>query len=298
MSFKAGYCALLGMPNAGKSTLMNALLGEKVSIVSSKPQTTRRRIHGIWTTEEFQAIFVDAPGLVGKTSKLNEFLHDECLDILHGADSILVLLNLDEDSPDYVDRLVRLAEESRKPWAVVISKSDMPKAHRIQIIKDKLSTYNRPVVVTSALRAVEKCREDMKALLPSLLPDSPAPLYSEELYTTETVSGLSAEIIREKCFENLYQEIPYGLAVQIRQFQENNGKMPRIMADILVEREGHKKIVVGKAGENIKKIGSEARQDIEKLMEGQVYLELHVSVKPGWMKNSNLMKELGYVLKE
>ncbi|MES2767626.1 MAG: GTPase Era [Bdellovibrionota bacterium] len=295
-NYKAGFVALLGIPNAGKSTLTNCLVGEKVSIVTNKPQTTRRRISGIVSQRNFQAILVDAPGAVENTSGLNQFLRDELDDVIRGADTVLALLNLDAPSPEPLDRIIEMAQNCGKPWAAVISKTDLGHGNRSHTLKAKLENSSIPYIEISAHSEPQETRDKVFAIIKNLLPPSPAPLYSDEAPTTENVRDIVAETIREKCFEVLFQEIPYQLAVQIRAFEEGT-TLTKIYADIIIEKENQRKIVVGMGAANIKMIGTRARVIIEKLIGHKVYLELHVKVKKKWFKDPIVLKELGYVIK-
>lgn len=297
--YRAGFVGLLGEPNAGKSTLLNVLLGEEISAVSEKPQTTRERIKGIVSTKEAQVIFVDAPGTVRSTSGINSFLQAEVDDVVAKSDAILVVLSC-ENNDESAEKILKIAKESRKPMTVIVTKGDLLVGDRAPKCLRAILDANVDFVVLSALKREDETRRElMKRLIPQL-PEVDAPLYDEELLTTETMRKLSAEFVREACFQNTRQEIPYGLAVRIAKFvdldEESKKPMAKIYADIVVEREAHKGIVIGAKGANLKKIGMGARKKIEKLMGQNVYLELHVDVREGWTKNKRIMKELGYVL--
>ena len=295
-NFRAGFVALLGQPNAGKSTLLNMLLGEKVSIVSEKPQTTRNRITGILTTKEAQVVFVDAPGTLKSTSGINTYLQEEVADVIDNADVLAILLGADMGEEGSKE-LVSLAKRSKKPWFVVITKSDLLGGTRTPKYFQWLLDEQIPFVAISAMKRKDEAREEFMNRLMPLLPLSPAPLYEEDLYTTQTVRQMSAEFIREACFEHLQQEIPYGLAIRINEFKEDL-PIPRIRAEIVIEKENHKAIVIGAKGQTIKKIGMTARKEIERVVGDQVFLELHVHVKENWTRNPRVMKELGYVVQK
>ena len=296
MSYRAGFVGLIGLPNSGKSTLMNALVGEKVSIVTSKPQTTRRRVMGVLSDPDAQAIFVDAPGLVKAQKGLNQFLRDEAYDVIAQSDCLVVVLNIDEKRIENIDEVVNLAAESKKPWVMLINKTDLPELHRPQILRERYEKHGVPIVQGSARDGAEGLRETMLATLKPLLPPSPAPLYDEELYTLSATRDLCTEIIREKCFEQLHQEVPFGLAVRMLKFTEDEGPCIKLYTEILVAKENHRPIVVGKGGTLLKKIGTDSRKEIEALVGRQVYLDLRVSAKTGWQRNLGVMKELGYVV--
>lgn len=295
MGFRAGFVGLIGLPNSGKSTLMNAMVGEKVSIVTSKPQTTRRRVIGLMSGEKYQFVFVDAPGVVRAKSGLNMFLREEAFDVAAQSDMLIAVLNVDEKRPEQLDEIIQIAQESGKPWIALIHKTDLPEIHRPQILRDKLSGMNVPVIMGSAKEDPDSLREKLVEQILPLLPYSDGPLYDAELYTLSSVKELSCEIIREKCFETLHQEVPFGLAVRILKFDEE-GPIIKIHGEILVSKENHRGIVIGKGGQALKAIGSEARKEIEKLIGQKVYLDIQVASKKDWQKNPGIMRELGYVL--
>jgi GTP-binding protein Era len=293
--FRAGFVGIIGAPNAGKSTLLNALVGEKVAIVSAKPQTTRERIVGIVNSPEGQMVLVDAPGVVSPKGTLNRFLCHEYEDVIRNVDVLCAMLPVDGGSVEEIQDIIALVQKSAKPWVGIVSKDDIvEKVHRVSIILGLLSDAGVPVMVLSAENRPDECREKFLSTVLPLLPESPGPLYGEDLYTTHNMRDLVREIIREKCFELLEQEVPYGLAVRIVSFNED-GVVPRIEADIIVTKANHRGIVIGKGGSMLKNIGASARVDIEQLLGTKVYLGLHVSVRKNWMENSGIMKELGYV---
>jgi GTPase len=296
MSYRAGFVGLIGLPNSGKSTLMNALVGEKVSIVTSKPQTTRRRVMGLLTEDEYQMVVVDAPGIVSAKSGLNMFLEEESKDVISQSDVLIGVLNIDERSAESLDQIIQLLKTSGKPWIALIHKTDLPQIHRPQILRDKLADAEVPVVQGSALQDGKVLKELLLEHVVPLLPAADGPLYDADLYTLSTTRELCSEIIREKCFENLHQEVPFGLAVKILKFIEDEGPTIRLHSEILVAKENHRPIVIGRGGEILKKIGTEARKEIESLVGRKVYLDLRVASKQGWQKNPGVMKELGYVL--
>lgn len=296
MKYKAGFVGLIGLPNAGKSTLANTLIGEKVSIVTAKPQTTRQRVLGIRTDESSQILFVDAPGVIKSTSGLNGFLGAEYQSVMTDSDVLIAVLNIDCPRMEDLIAIAETCSAQGKPWMVVITKSDFEKPQRAAILREKLQKFSVPTVAVSALHQKEAARELVLPLVKDLLPLSPAPLFDPEIYTSQTLREMVSEIVREKAFELLHQEIPYGLAVQILKFDEDTGPVIKIYANILVNKEGHKAIVVGAGGSQLKQIGQTARREIEVLTERQVYLDLHVVVKKNWAKNSMMLEELGYVV--
>lgn len=298
MSYKAGFLGLIGQPNAGKSTLMNYLVREKVSIVTEKPQTTRRRVMGVWSTDEGQIVFVDAPGLIKADKGLNGFLSQEAEDVISQSDALLAILSVDEKNPEDAEKVIQMVSSSRKPWAGIITKSDIEeKQHRIMILKRMIEEAGGKSFQVSA-KDIDGDPENREALLIeflAMLPDSPAPLYDIELFTPHNTRDLVAEVIREKCFEFIHQEIPFSMAVRIIKFEEDAKPCPKIYAEIMVAKENHKAIVIGKGAAVLKEIGSAARKEIEQLMGEKVFLDLKVNFKSDWFNNKRIMQELGYV---
>ena len=299
MSYKAGYIGFVGLPNAGKSTLVNKLIGSKVGIVTSKPQTTRQKVVGIHTDETGQYLFVDSPGLIKSETGLNKFLQEEAELVAKESDSLLAILNVDEQSLEKLETIAQWVSEKNKPWMAVVTKTDIGKEHRALILREMLKKYEVKVIEVSA--AKDSSLQLQAKLLPEIakmLPDSPAPLFDPEIYTTQNTREMCSEIIREKCFEFLHQEIPYGLGVKIDKFDESAEEITKIYAQIIISKSNHKPMLIGKSGQTIKRIGSSARTEIEKLLDVKVYLDLHVKVKQDWMKQKSVLKELGYVWKE
>lgn len=299
MSYRAGFLGLIGQPNAGKSTLMNFLVEEKISIVSAKPQTTRRRMLGIWSSKEGQIVFVDAPGLIKAEQGLNGFLAREAEEVVRDSDALLAVLAVDAAKPEEAEQTLALVKASGKPWLAIITKADLAeKAHRTTILKNQVEAAGGRAVTVSALKKGRDSAEDHRALIDAclaLLPLAPAPLYDAEIFTPETEKSLAVEIVREKCFEFLHQEVPFGIAVQPLLFDEAAHPVPRLAFDIIVSKENHKGMVIGRGGEMLKKIGTAARQDIEKMLGEKIFLELKVTVRENWARQAKFMKELGYV---
>ncbi len=292
---KAGFVGLIGLPNAGKSTLVNLLVGEKVSIVTAKPQTTRSQILGILNVPEAQIIFADTPGEIVAEEGLNYFLQKEFEKSLNESDILLAILNLDADKFESLENIIKVVKATGKPWLPVVTKSDIPKlSHRLGKLIQLVESEGKPFLTTHYKRTTEQLREDLLQDIIELLPESPVPLFDSELYTTQSVKDIVREILREKCFEFLHEEIPYGLAVEVRKFDEDSGKTIKIHADLVISKENHKPMVVGKDGSKIKHIGTLARKDIERLTGRPVFLNLFVKVKKNWSKNELGLKEMGY----
>lgn len=302
MSLRCGFVGIVGNPNAGKSSFLNRIIAEKVAIVTPKPQTTRRRVLGILPVKENgvekgQIVFVDAPGLINSTSGLNPFLKEELEDVIKSSDALLAVLSLDEKSAEHVDEILDLVSQSGKPWACFINKTDLvAQAHRLAIIVDKIKAKNGTYFSGTCSHEEGVPVAAITEFFMQHLPESDRVLYDSELFTPHSLRELCSEIVREKCFEHLHQEIPYTMAVKIMRFDET-GKMPKITFEILVSKESHKALVIGKKGERLKAIAIDARKEIEKLMGTQVFIEFHVSIKESWMENKRIMEELGYVIK-
>ncbi|MCB0407392.1 MAG: GTPase Era, partial [Bdellovibrionales bacterium] len=260
-----------------------------------KPQTTRQRVTGVLTNEDFQAIFVDAPGVVRPQAGLNHFLSGEFQSVVEDVDVLFLLLQLDAKSPDVFHELIALAQKSKKPVLGIVTKIDRPEKHRILVLKEMLEKAGIESIKASALKNAPLMKEDVFEWLKKNLPETGAPLVDEEIYTTQNMKQMAAELIREKCFEYLHQEVPFGLAVHILKFDESQPNLTKIHAEIWVSRDSHQGIVIGRGGSSLKRIGSEARRDIEKLIDTKVFLDLHVKVKKNWSKDEQIMKELGYV---
>ncbi len=298
--YKAGFVGIIGQPNAGKSTLLNILVREKVSIVSSKPQTTRRRVLGIHNTKKGQIVFVDAPGILNAVAGLNGFLTQEALDVIAQSDFLYAVIALDTEKKEMAEEIIDLVVKSGKPWLGVITKVDLTEFSRRQLaLKEMMMKHKN---CKGVVELAKNWREDLVGARENLLqkalenlPPSPQPLYDIELYTPHSVKDLSVEIIREKCFETLHHELPYNLAIRMQKFDES-GELPKIYAEIIVGRDSHKPIVVGKQGATIKEIGTLSRKAIEQMMGKKVFLSLEVSVRENWFANKNIMKELGYVV--
>lgn len=295
---KSGFVGIIGQPNAGKSSFLNRMVAEKVSIVTAKPQTTRRRSLGIINDENYQIVFVDAPGMIKNNKKLNTFLQAELDDVIKTSDVLLAVLSIDEESVESIDEIIKLINQSGKPWCAFINKTDIgQKAHRTQIIRDKVKEAGGVAFTGTCSHDEGVPKSDIIEYIVSKLPESTAPLYDPELFTPHSVRELAVEIVREKCFEILHQEVPYGLAVRIAKFDEG-GKLPKISFEIIIEKESHKAIVIGKAGATLKEIGTQARKDIEKLMQEKVFIDMHVVVKENWTTDTRILENLGYKIEK
>jgi len=289
---KSGTIAIVGRPNVGKSTLLNRLIGEKISIVSRKAQTTRHRITGIVTNEDAQFVFVDTPGFQTKyANALNRAMNRGVTQTLSDVDLVLFVVEAGRyDAKDQA--VVRLLPKDR-PVILVVNKTDQFKDRNellpflAQVSADHDYTAVVPVSATKGRQTDVLLAEARKHLPNEGL------MFPEDDLTDKSERFLAAEYIREKVFRLLGDELPYSTTVEIERF-EIEGELRRIFAAIVVDREGHKAIVIGKGGESLKRIASEARQDMERLFDGKVYLEIWVKVKSGWNDDERLLKSLGY----
>lgn len=299
MTFRAGFVGIVGEPNAGKSTLLNRFLNEDLSIVTDKPQTTRKRQSGIVNLENGQIVFLDAPGFIRAKSGLNEFLMKEAKQVLADVDVLLVVISVDTERREQAEEVLNLVSKSQGKKIVIITKTDIEKYLPRRTAIQKMVAEKMPGVPILEMSS-KSSKIDIQDVLVKIweyLPASEAPLYDEDIMCLEAERVIVAEKIREQCLEMLHQEIPYKIAVMIRQFLEEE-KIVRIDADIIVGKESHKSIVVGKKGSMIKKIGTESRAKVEKFLNKKVMLKLQVVVRENWDENPNFMKELGYVIEE
>ena len=291
---KSGFTAIIGRPNVGKSTLLNKVLGQKIVIATDKAQTTRKRIKGIYTTPEGQIVFVDTPGVHKPLNKLGEFLLDEAKVAVPDADVILFLVDGSEPAGKGDRWIAQNILETEIPVIIVMNKVD--KLKKPEKVEENLISYktlfdkNLPVVKISA-----KTGRNIDTLISNIfkkLPDGEL-LYPEDVVTEETMRSVTEEIVREKILLNTSDEIPHSVAVKVEQYQEEE-EIDRIRATIFCETRSQKGILIGKNGSMLKKIGMEARQDLEKIIEKKVFLGLEVKVEKDWRKKENSLKSFGY----
>ncbi len=292
--FRSGYVSIMGRPNVGKSTLLNTLLGEKISIVTPRPQTTRKRITGIRTTENSQIVFIDTPGIHKPHHPLGEFMVKEAKEALKDVD--LVLFMVEPRFPGHADMLIiDLLRETLKgrPVLLVINKVDLvKKAELLPVIDEysRLYTFD-DIFPLSALNA-----DEVRLLLNAIekkLPRGPK-YYPDDMLTDQYERFVVSEIIREKVMTSTEEEVPHSVAVEILQWSERADGMLFLDANIYVEREGQKGIIIGKGGRKLKEIGSAARADIEKLLGRKVFMKLWVKVREDWRSDRKVLKELGF----
>ncbi len=292
MSFKSGFIAIIGRPNTGKSTLLNKVLGEKVAIVSARPQTTRNAIRGVHNMDDAQMVFIDTPGIHRLTGLLNEFMIREALNAVPDVDCVLLVVDSSRRPSGDERLIIENLQSVKSPVVLVLNKIDAAsKESLLPLIREysKLFKFTETVPV-SALTG--EGLPNLIAILKGILPEGPS-YFPDDILTDELERTIAGEIIREKVFRLTKQEIPYSVAVEIEEFVEKK-KLISIKAAINVERDSQKGIVIGKRGVMLKKIGTSAREDIEKLLNTKVYLELFVKVTKDWTKNKRALKEFGY----
>ena len=291
--FRSGYVAVIGRPNVGKSTLINALVGEKVSITSKKPQTTRDRIMGVLTTEDAQYIFVDTPGFQTKhSSELLDRMNKSVKSSLSDVDAVVMVIESTGWRPED-EEVLKLLPHDAKNVILAINKTDEVKESEVilPLIQESMKKFSfADVVPVSA----EKNRQldVLLQVIRKFLPEGDK-LFEDDIYTDKSPRFLAAEIIREKAFRLLGDELPYGVAVMIDKWEEN-AQGARIFATLIVNRESHKGIVIGEKGSKLREISRLAREDISAMLGKKVYLEVWVRVRKGWGDDAAVLKSLGY----
>ena len=292
-NFKSGFITIVGRPNVGKSTLLNALTGEKIAIVSNKPQTTRNKILTILTDDDSQIIFVDTPGVHAPRTKLGEYMNKVVTDAVDGVDAVLFVTEATGKLLNNEKEILEGLFNKKFPVILIINKADTVKNKEdmLSLIADATSVGEfASIIPISALKkdGINAVLDEIKKLLPQ------GPMYyPDDMITDQTEREIVAEIIREKMLRLLDKEVPHGTAVEIEYMKEGD-TLTKIGAVIFCEKASHKGIIIGKGGEMLKRIGSYSRSDIEKLLDKKVFLELWVKVKGDWRNSNFLLKEFGY----
>ncbi len=290
--FKSGYIQIVGETNAGKSTIFNRIVGEKVSIVSPKVQTTRKNIRGIYTDEKMQAIFIDTPGIHKVESKLSRVMIDSSLETLSDVDIVIYAIAANKKKLSVFDEnIIEKITKSKKPIICIITKTDRVKK---EIIEEKIAMLEdlgfENIIATSSY--TNTGIEELKETIYELLPEGPK-YYNEEEYTDQTTREMCEEIIRSKALKFLNEEIPHGIYIEIKNFKEGKTKkgedIVNIEAVIYTRKESHKGIIIGKNGKMLKKIGSTARQDLEEFLGCKVNLQTWVKTRKSWTNTDNII---------
>lgn len=293
---KSGTVAILGIPNAGKSTLLNAVLGEKIAAVSDKPQTTRKKLIGIHSTEEAQIIFLDTPGIHRSEKLLNQFLLSEILQAASDADLLCYLVAVDQSIPEALITFFREHQERYPSLKTIICLTKIDKLATVASRADEVSKAFGGLTPILVSAVTGQGLPELLREIVGLLPEGPAHYPNDEL-TDAPLRDIAAEIIREKATAATFEEIPYSLAVGIEAFKESP-ELTRIEAKIFVEQESQKGILIGKGGSQIKKVGTEARRELEKLVGTKVFLDLRVKVDKNWTKDPQKLARHGYVIRD
>jgi GTPase len=292
-SFRSGFVAIVGRPNAGKSTLLNKILGEKIVITSDKPQTTRNRVQGIHNLPGYQIIFIDTPGIHKATTKLNQYMVDEAMASLREVDAVIFLVDAAASTDSQESLGGEIFDGSGPPVILALNKTDLVDEERILRLLDRfgrIPSFRSYVPLSAATGAgVDRLMKEVSSLLPV------GPQYfPDDILTDLPERFIAAEIIREKIFRLTHEEIPYSVAVVVESFKERENGLIAISAVVTVERDSQKGIVIGRKGDLLKRIGTEARKEIEDLLQTKVFLELFVRVRKNWTDNPSMLKEFGY----
>lgn len=292
---KSGFVAVIGRPNVGKSTLMNSYVGEKVAIVSSKPQTTRSRILGILTQEDFQIVFVDTPGIHRPLHRLGKIMVDTATDVIPDADVVLFVVDVSVP-PQKEDQMIAdiLEQRTDSPIILVLNKMDLLSPEDVNPHTEsywELAPFHDAWMMTIATEGgnLGKLLEEIV----NRLPKGPR-YYPREYITDQTEREIVAELIREQILRHTYYEVPHSVAVAVEEFKERDQNVTYIAASVFVEKESQKGIIIGRRGHMIRQIGSDARQAIERLVGGSVYLDLWVKVRKGWREDERELRRLGF----
>lgn len=290
--FKSGFVAIIGKPNVGKSTLLNLLIGEKIAIVSHKPQATRKSVKGILNGENYQIIFVDTPGIHESQKKLNQMMKKYIDEALEDFDIALVMTDHKGEIDEVLEEYLRKIKQKKKKAILIINKTDLMSREQVETIKNKflsMAEFNE-VLEVSLIKDPDAKEKILEAIL--MLLDEGPKYYEDDIISTETERFIIAEIIREKIMNTVSQEIPYHVAVVVEEmkYREEKG-LYYIKANIIVERRAHKMIIIGENGRLIKEIGKQAREEIEAFLKARVYLDLWVKIKEHWTKKEPLIKE-------
>ena len=289
---KSGFIAIVGRPNVGKSTLLNAILGEKVAIVSSKPQTTRNRILGIYTKGEAQFVFMDTPGMHKPQNSLGDFMVQTAKSSMTEADALILMVDAGREPTGVEENVITYLKQSGVPAVLTLNKTDLYKPEEIaETIKTYAALHDFAAFVPLCAKNGKQV-DDVLDECEKLLSESDW-FFPDDMITDQPERQIAAEIIREKLLRTLNKEVPHGVAVVIEEFKEEKG-LVRIRAEIFCEKASHKGIIVGKNGAELKMVGTYARQDLEKLLGVKVYLNLWVKVKENWRESRAAVGNFGY----
>lgn len=292
--FKSGFITVIGRPNMGKSTLLNGLIGEKISIISDKPQTTRNKIQMVYTNQDMQCIFLDTPGIQMPKNKLGDYMLNVSKSTLEEVDIITYMVDLSQEIGNLDNYIIETLENLDTPIILLVNKIDEGEAEQVESLVKKYEDMGlfKKVIPMSALNKTNY--EKYLEALYELLEEGPM-YYPEDMITDQPERNIIAEIVREKVLVNMYDEIPHGIAVEVMKIAKREGKdLVDIDVTLYVEQNSHKGMVIGKSGSMLKKIGIEARKDIERLLDTRVNLKIWVKVAKDWRKKDSRLKDFGY----
>ena len=290
--FRSGHIVVQGRPNTGKSTLFNLLVGERLSIATDKPQTTRKTILGIVTTAKSQMMFLDTPGLLDPAYRLQELMRNEITGAMEGADIILCLVDATDIDRTFDAEVIKAVNHHTIPLIVALNKSDLIPPDQASRALERIRKETSPANTIAISALTGRNVAELKMLLESSLPIGPR-FYPDDMLTELPERFFCEELIREEIFNRLRQELPYAIAVQVETFDEDRKKV-YIQANIIVERNSQKGIVIGSGGRTLKEIGKNARMRIERFLQHSVFLDLHVKVIQNWRKKDTVLRNLGY----
>lgn len=288
-TFKSGYVGIIGVPNVGKSTLLNKLAGQKIAIISSKPQTTRNKIMAIYTDEEAQIVFVDTPGFHKPKTKLGESMIKSVDETIADVDLLLLVVEPDENISSAESQILEMIGDI--PTVLVVNKADTTDKLSLLPVIEKYNGVHEFVDIVPVSASKGDGVKTLADIIKKHLPEGPM-YYPDDMVTNQSEKQIVAELIREKALRLLNQEIPHGIAVEIIKMKDK-GDVCEISANIYCEKESHKRIIIGAKGSKLKAIGSQARSDCEKMLDKKVFMELWVKVKTDWRNSEQLMKEFG-----
>ncbi len=292
-NFHSGFAAVIGRANAGKSTLVNRLVGEKVAIVSPKPQTTRNTIRGVITDENYQIVLVDTPGLHKPKNKLGHFMDSQSKGSVAGVDVIILMIDAAKQMNRADNAALELVEGAEVPVLAVLNKIDLiNKENLLEMIESLSKNENITEIIPASAWVGDGC-DIILDKVKKYIPEGPK-YFPEEMYTDQPEQVIASEMIRESVLFLVHDEIPHGVGVEIRSMQYKPSGVCEIHADLLCERDSHKGIIIGKQGSKLKEIGTAARKQIERMLGAKVNLKIWVRVKPDWRNRSGVMKDLGY----
>jgi len=292
--FYSGFIPIVGRPNVGKSSIMNAMIGEKVAIVSNRPQTTRNRIMGVVTTEVSQFVFLDTPGIHEPRTRLGEYMMHSVRDAMEGMDCVLMVADVTSVREKDLEIAGSLSGK-KVPRILAINKIDLVKPEEILAVTAKFAELGFDEIIPVSAVSGSGLQE-LASCLTAHLPEGPR-YFPEDMMTDQPERLICAEIIREKALRHLREEIPHGIGVEMMQIEELSEGLTEMHATLYCEKDSHKRIIIGKQGSMLKVIGSEAREDIEKLLNTHVNLKLWVKIRPDWRNNLSDLKTLGYETK-